>query len=65
MFNFVPSVKFPPVMLIVDDVEHTVALVCTCGLNEILGFENWENKIEEEEGRDNSDSGSGEWFVHY
>jgi len=52
-------------MLIVDDVEHTVALVCTCGLNEILGFENWENKIEEEEGRDNSDSGSGEWFVHY
>ena len=46
MFNLVPSVKFSPTMLIVDDVVHTVPFVCTRGLNEILGF-----GLDETEGR--------------
>jgi len=34
----VPFVKFSPTLTI-DDVTHTMTLVCTRGLNEILGFE--------------------------
>jgi len=52
MFNLIPSVKFSPMTLTIDDVAHTVALVCTHGMKEILGFGNWKKKIEREGGGD-------------
>ena len=55
----VPSVKFPPTTLTVNDVVHTMALVCTHRLNEILGFGNWEKKIEGEGGGGGDDCGGG------
>jgi len=37
-FNSVPSVKFPPRALTVDDVTYTVILVCTRGASRVLGL---------------------------
>jgi len=57
MFNLLSFVNFSPTTLTVDDVTHIMTLIYTCGLNEILGFEIWEKKIEGEGDRDDDDCG--------
>ena len=45
----VPSIKFPQTMLTVNDVTHTMTLVCIRGLKKILKFGNWEIRLRERE----------------